>query len=342
MSKTWLAAFLVAGLSVAAPAAAQSYSDLFVFGDSLVDSGNARTARLASGGVDPAPPAQGYFDGRFSNGYNFADYLSVAITGGPATASLLGGTNFSVGGAQAAEVAGDASPSFAEQIGAFQLAGASFNSDSLVLVTLGGNDVRSELGKLGTIPGYTPTLTPAVDAFTAGLNSLVALGARNIVVTGLPDIGQIPAVTLLGIPQLAAAGTALSLNLNQAFAQTVAGLAGSTNLNLQFFDLNAYQKSIYADPTGSGLPATLNTRDACLRVPGAAPACEGFVYFDTVHPTTQLHRAIATGIENQLGIAAVPEPSSWALMLIGFGAVGVALRRRRRATGIAAAPALQY
>ena len=33
--------------------------------------------------------------------------------------------------------------------------------------------------------------------------------------------------------------------------------------------------------------------------------------------------------------AAVPEPATWAMMLIGFGAVGVALRRRRR---LAAAP----
>ena len=31
--------------------------------------------------------------------------------------------------------------------------------------------------------------------------------------------------------------------------------------------------------------------------------------------------------------AAVPEPSSWAMMLIGFGAMGVALRRRRNSVG---------
>lgn len=30
-------------------------------------------------------------------------------------------------------------------------------------------------------------------------------------------------------------------------------------------------------------------------------------------------------------ISAVPEPSTWAMMLVGFGAMGVALRRRRRA-----------
>ena len=30
------------------------------------------------------------------------------------------------------------------------------------------------------------------------------------------------------------------------------------------------------------------------------------------------------------GVAAVPEPGTWALMLVGFGAAGASLRRRRR------------
>lgn len=329
MAKAWMAGVLACGLAVAGPAAAQSYGELYVFGDSLVDSGNARAARLASGGADPAPPAQSYYQGRFSNGFNFADYLSMDISGRPATASAFGGTNFSVGGAQAAEVAGDASPSFAEQIGYFDASGRTFGANSLVLVTLGGNDVRGELAKLGTVPGYTPTLDPALGAFTTGLTSLLDRGARNIVVTGLPDIGQIPAVTLLGFPQLSQAGTQLSFGLNQAFAQTSAGLAARTGANVQFFDLLTYQASIYADPTAFGLPAALDTRTACLQA-GAAPGCDGFVYFDTIHPTTQLHAAIADGIAGQLGIGAVPEPSTWLMMLCGFGMLGAGLRHRRR------------
>ncbi len=33
-------------------------------------------------------------------------------------------------------------------------------------------------------------------------------------------------------------------------------------------------------------------------------------------------------------VAAVPEPATWAMMLIGFGGIGVSLRRRKRSTGL--------
>ena len=319
---------LAATLCAAPALAATSFSNLFVFGDSLVDSGNARAARLAGGGVDPAPPSQGYFEGRFSNGYNFADYLSLDLTGRPATAAIFGGSNFSVGGAQAAEVAGDASPSFAEQIAAFTGSGQAFGGDSLVLVTLGGNDVRGEIAKAATVPGYRPSLVPARAALEEGLTSLINLGARNIVVTGLPNVGQIPAVTQFGSAALSSLGTQLSFGLNQTFGQSVAGLATQTGYNLQFFDLFAYQAAIYADPAAFGLSVPLDTSRACLSVPGAAPACDGFVYFDPIHPTTQLHRAVATGITAQVA-SAVPEPATWIMWIGGFGLVGAMLRRRR-------------
>ena len=36
----------------------------------------------------------------------------------------------------------------------------------------------------------------------------------------------------------------------------------------------------------------------------------------------------------QLGAGAVPEPTTWAMMLLGFGALGVSLRRRRRTNNV--------
>ena len=64
-----------AAAAIAVPAQAQqatpNYSSLTVFGDSLVDAGNIR--KLGFG----ADPAQGYFDGRFTNGYDYTDLLSL-------------------------------------------------------------------------------------------------------------------------------------------------------------------------------------------------------------------------------------------------------------------------
>jgi hypothetical protein len=43
-----------------------------------------------------------------------------------------------------------------------------------------------------------------------------------------------------------------------------------------------------------------------------------------------IRRNIVTGSVTSAGVGSVPEPASWALMLLGFGATGYAMRRRQR------------
>ena len=63
-----------------------------------------------------------------------------------------------------------------------------------------------------------------------------------------------------------------------------------------------------------------------------------FFQFNFANPTTQvdLNRL---GYSNAIGVfstpPAVPEPATWGMMLMGFGAAGYAMRRRRRSTDIA-------
>ena len=64
------------------------YTGAFVFGDSLVDSGNALKLANFYGGLpftdlpEGAPyPWLGYFQGRFTNGYTFADLISNKTIG---------------------------------------------------------------------------------------------------------------------------------------------------------------------------------------------------------------------------------------------------------------------
>jgi outer membrane lipase/esterase len=91
-----LLALLTATLQpTAALAGLTSLSQLFVFGDSLSDSGNA--SNRSFGFFPPTPPYQN----RFTNGKVAVEYLWDSFNpGNPTfTPSLLGGTNYAIGGA---------------------------------------------------------------------------------------------------------------------------------------------------------------------------------------------------------------------------------------------------
>lgn len=336
-------------LALATPGQAAGYDRLYVFGDSLVDSGNAQTGAPFFSISDPTPAALGYFHGRFSNGFNFADDLSARLGLGAATAYLQGGTNYAVGGATTATIpphtlpdpTNDLIPSFGQQIALYEqslLGGTppfpastrpAIDPNSLVLVNFGGNDVR-DLLRFGT-----PAATDAAAALQAGLQRLVADGARNLVVVGLPDIGKLPSVIALG-PAAQTAGTALSFGLNNAFSAIAGGVDASLGAagSVQFFDLFAFQNAAEANPAGFGLdPSLLAT--SCLAQGAQGTGCAGYLFFDGIHPTGHVHGLIANAIADQIGIAAVPEPGSWIVMILGLGAVGGAMRgeRRRSAPG---------
>ena len=103
-------------------------------------------------------------------------------------------------------------------------------------------------------------------------------------------------------------------------------------VNVNFFSYLDFFGRLSADPTQFGLPADLNFTTTC-QAAGAGPGCEGYFYFATVHPTAAIHRAAFGDIQRQFGFAAagaIPEPGTWALMIVGFGFAGAAMRRRQR------------
>src|SRR5262249_50511423 len=81
--------------SAASPLRAGPYTQLLIFGDSLVDTGNVF---VASRGTFPASPP--YFNGRFSNGPVWVEALAPALGLPAPVPSLLGGTNNAWGGAE--------------------------------------------------------------------------------------------------------------------------------------------------------------------------------------------------------------------------------------------------
>jgi outer membrane lipase/esterase len=324
--KQMLRVLALAAAFIAPSAWAQNYSSLIVFGDSLVDPGNA----YIGSGFTQASPANGYAAGRFSNGPNFADYLSLDLFGTVTTPALLGGSNIGVGGTTAAhKSAGD--NSFLEQIALFPtLSGIShISSSALVLVTFGGNDVRDTIGTSGPVD-----FSASAAALQTGLLELYNAGARNFVITGTPDIGLLPvSINFPGItPNQLDALTQRSEDINALFSNVTGALDALPGDNATFFDLFGFEHDLLGNPTAFGLPANLNTTTPCQVIGGGVPQianCANSLYFDAIHPTTQVHAAIADAILRQLGAASVPEPATWMAMILGLAAIGAALRRQR-------------
>lgn len=298
-------------LVIATQAQAASFSTFYVFGDSLVDAGNVSAI---TGGTTP-PAAAGYFQGRFTNGYDYTDLLSIAAFGTPTVASLAGGNNFAFGGARVVANA-DIIPDLGLQLAAFNTrTGGIADPNALYILTLGGNDVFA-LGS-GDIGGVSPTdyANAVATQYADGVRYLNSLGAKNILVTGIPNGGNPTAVALEA--QFQASLDALTL------------VPGTTLYRYSFLN---FFNTVFTNPASLGLPPLRNDT-TCLRARTPSPNidCTGFFLFDDVHPTAAVQAAAAADINRQFALvpAAVPEPSTWALLISGFGLIGAALRRAR-------------
>ncbi len=307
---------------VAQTAGAQSFTDVYVFGDSLSDTGNACTVLVVAG----------YELGRCSNGDVWSERFAEGL-GLEAEASILGGTNFANGGDEAADLD--------TQIFLFELTLGLFGSadpDALYVVWLGGNDV------LG-IPSSPTAMQDAVDDILAGIQDLQALGAQHFLVPNLPDIGRaygdFEFIAPTGSPFTPAerdAVTALSLDFNDRLATA---LAGHSFVSLYERDVEALVEELFADPAGFGIvPAAIDTTSddtdfavpclvdlPCLLDP-QGPIADGYFLFDAIHPTTATHAVIA-----DRAAQLVPEPgvtSGLAASLLASCALARRRETRRR------------
>jgi outer membrane lipase/esterase len=98
------------------------------------------------------------------------------------------------------------------------------------------------------------------------------------------------------------------------------------DVGVSTFDLFGLGTSIALDPSAFGFT---NVTDACGAISGAN--CNTYAYWDGIHPTEAAHAVIADAFVAQ--VTAVPEPSTWAMLLLGFAGVGcMAYRRKNQMT----------
>lgn len=315
-----VAALFFACLGIGSPAAASTtLSGLYVFGDSTVDSGNF-LIQAAPGAVLPLA-SKGYFEGRWSNGYNYADKLSLAMFGTPTTASLSagGGNNYAYGGARIVTNA-DFSPDLSAQLAAYTAAsGGVADANALYLLSIGGNDLPAMAALLGSPAQFNAYRNNLINAYSQAVAQLDAMGARNILVMGVPGTSALP----------------FSLQLDGDFQTALNGLSLNPTTSLYRYNVRDRVTQIEANPAAFGLPADVDTINTCHAIitPAAGMDCSHYVKFDMIgHRTEPVQQAIFEGINAQFGFAtvnsAVPEPTTWLLMIVGFGFVGASLRRR--------------
>lgn len=353
-------------LGVSGPAAASLYrlDNLFVFGDSLSDSGNSGIiSRTATAGLPGGPitfPPPPYFDGRYSNGPVAVEYLWNSYNpGNPGgfrpSLDPGGGTNYAVGGATSGVANFNAvndsvpavlqpvlRPAFTDKAAAWQLAefladGPGFRpSNSLFVVWFGANDLfyaaDPEGGSPGNVPGASPSanlVENAINNILATIGTLYGEGARRFLVPNLPDLGLTPEfIGTSAAPAASAYSQGFNLFLSLALDAIKPTLASA---EVVLFDLEAALNGLIANAADYGISVTDR---ACVAnfnfADPMAGACNPgnwntWLFWDGVHPTTRTHQILAGQLR-----AAVPEPG--VLLLLPFGlAVALVLRRRGRA-----------
>jgi len=319
-----------------------AFTHIFVIGDSLVDAGNALGLaewydNLPFQSLPEGAPTEdlGYFLGRFSNGYTFADLVSnksiglvtepifpyhfedpwLGIPIAPFANDPTGiNTNYAYGGSHIRNGT-EVVPDLDEQTDALRDAvDGHIPSNALIIVTMGGNDVR-DLAPTGTDPvpqaaAYTELRECAIQ-LQHELSQLIGDGARNICITGLADVGLIPRYDRDGDGVLnateqmrSAAATDYSIYLDTLIrTQVVPALQaqGATVTYVPLMDYVDANGHLVAGALSANLPTIaalhgLTTKELSNNL----LTYKDLVFYDHVHPNAQAHALLGAYMQSMI------------------------------------------
>ena len=258
------------------------FSRIFVFGDSLSDTGNLFQL---SGGYPPPP----YFQGRFSNGQLWVEQLADALG-----VSIAPGDNYAVGGATTGSfnsndgVNGRVYPGLRDEIASFTATRSSAEAEgALFVVWAGANDFFVALAT-----GQPPAelIRNGVGNTVQAVQQLWQAGARHIMVANVPDLGLTPYA--LGM-NVGAPVTQLSAAYNQELNSALDSLAAAGIPTIRV-DAFATLRAMVTHPATFGFN---DVTDPLLGSGGTAP---GYLFWDAVHPTTEGHAVFAEAAADSL------------------------------------------
>ena len=198
-------------------------------------------------------------------------------------------SNYAVGGARASEYPCRFNLSL--QLNKYLSDFSEISAKTLVVIDMGGNDVRDAVAELPEDP--EPIIVTALTNIGSAMQTLYAHGARKFLLVNVPAVGKTPAVRTLDIifpgAGIADAANYLSGVFNSGLAQIQNDFNQYPGVDVRMLDLYALLNEIIEDPASFGL---INTEDACV-TPGVPPfQCknpDSFLFWDGIHPTKVVH-----------------------------------------------------
>jgi phospholipase/lecithinase/hemolysin len=267
---------LILGWCLSIPGWSYPYSEIYVFGDSLSDTG--RLFKVT--GI----PSEPYFAGRSSNGPVWVEQLAAYLD-----LNYNPQTNFAWVGATTGTVNvwNETFPDaelfgLQQQVDTYIDQTTAADAEALYVVWAGANDFSGEI----TDPQLT--VSNAVSNIVTAVTKLRQHGAQHIFVANLPDLGKTPRGLASGMSELL---SALTHSFNQALVSSLQSLEVMQVDMLAALAMLTDSKTI-TDPVKLNLH---NFTEACFNseLPSICDTPNNYFYWDDIHPTTQGHFAIA-------------------------------------------------
>lgn len=274
-----------------------SFSQVFVFGDSLSDTGNLASLR----GDFPQP----YFMNRASNGPLAVEILANQF-GHTAEASLhlissATGTNYAIIGANAA---GTEPIDLDTQIINFQANYLTAPADALYVIFIGGNDIRDARNE--TNPARARSMVKAAAANVQQvIKSLSRFGARSFLLVNAPNVGKMPETRDISAttknPELIENARKLSELYQNELSKKARYFKNNPRINITEFNLFKFFDNLIENADQYGIS---NNTDACYSSVNFTfhPDCnfDQFIFFDEIHPTARVHALVGNALYNAL------------------------------------------
>jgi outer membrane lipase/esterase len=241
----------------------RTFESMVVFGESLSDTGNA---------------------GRATNGRLWVEYLASTLKLS-LEPTRVGGSNYAIGGARLDPRAGETSLR-AQADGYLGSSGAARRA--IYIVYGGSNDLLDVVGQ----PQAFDAVDTAVRSLKTILTDLTHQGATDILMPNLPGLGIAPAVQAQGVEAIEAADT-LARRFNEEVDKVLCEFGGDQKLRLYRLDVWGLAARIRADPATAGFTNITSGCEQCDN-------CDGYLFWDDVHPTTAAHRQLADAAAHAL------------------------------------------